>query len=116
MLACTSLGGTTVYVSAFAAAPQPAGSGDTPTRSQNIMEAPQVFLASLLLILVLKLDDGLFVQLAWAYVAARVAHSLVHLTVNIVLVRFIAFLASTLCLFAIVGRLAWTVLMNGSSL
>jgi hypothetical protein len=51
-----------------------------------------------------------FVTAAWAYVALRALHSLIHVTYNRVTHRFLAYAASTLLLFgmwiAFVGRLA----------
>ena len=76
------------------------------------MEAPQVFLAALLLVLVLKLDDPAFVFLAWGFVTARVIHSVVHLSFNKVLPRFTVFLVATACLFGIVGKLALAILTS----
>jgi hypothetical protein len=42
--------------------------------------------------------------LAWAYVALRIAHSLIHATVNLVLVRFGVFALGTLVLAVLAGR------------
>ena len=50
--------------------------------------------------------------LAWAYVVLRVIHSVVQATVNVVLVRFAIFIASSLVLAALAGRDVWA-LFNG---
>ena len=45
--------------------------------------------------------DGLNLQIAWAYVALRIVHSLVQNTFNRVLVRFSVFVLSSLCVIAL---------------
>ena len=45
--------------------------------------------------------------LAWAYVAIRVAHSLIQATANVVLVRFAVFNLGTLALAALAARDVW---------
>jgi hypothetical protein len=44
-----------------------------------------------------------FVTAAWAYVALRSLHSLIHVTYNRVMHRFLVYVASTLLLFAMWG-------------
>jgi len=51
------------------------------------------------------------IALAWAYVALRVVHSLIHITYNHVLHRFLAFASSNfvlLALWILVGRAVFT--------
>jgi hypothetical protein len=60
----------------------------------NLFEAPVLFYVACLAALVLNLDQVLFVQLAWAYVVVRMAHSLIHLTYNRVSHRLTMFLLS----------------------
>ena len=50
--------------------------------------------------------DGVNAWLGWAYVAARVIHSLVQATVNRVAVRFAIFVVSSLILAALIVRAA----------
>ena len=64
----------------------------------HLMEQPTVFYAVALAIQVAGHADNLSVKLAWAYVALRVLHSLVQVSVNLVLARFALFAASTLVL------------------
>ncbi len=45
--------------------------------------------------------DHIGVALAWAYVALRVAHSLVQATRNVIMVRFSVFALGSLVLFAL---------------
>ena len=64
----------------------------------HLMEQPTLFYA-IVLTLVLMGDDAKFnLTLAWGYVGVRIAHSIVQATWNRILVRFILFALSTLCL------------------
>jgi hypothetical protein len=47
-----------------------------------------------------------YLDAAWIFVAFRALHSLVHCTVNIVMLRFWLYAISTLALWAMVGRAA----------
>jgi hypothetical protein len=51
-------------------------------------------------------DAGSTTGLAWLYVALRVAHSLVQAMVNIVMLRFVIFMAATLVLLVMSMRAA----------
>jgi hypothetical protein len=67
----------------------------------HLMEQPTLFYAICLVLAVIDRDGGLHgapLVLGWAYVAFRIAHSLVHATTNVVLIRFSLFLAGSLCL------------------
>ena len=57
----------------------------------HLFEQPVAFYAVTLTIALVNSFDSLIVQLAWAYVLIRIIHSLVQLTINIVLVRFFLF-------------------------
>ena len=57
----------------------------------HLFEQPVAFYAVTLSIALINNFDSLVVQLAWAYVLIRVIHSLVQLSINIVLVRFFLF-------------------------
>ncbi len=61
---------------------------------RNLFETPVLFYAIVITIFAAKLTSPLLVALAWVYVAARAAHSLIHCTTNIVMQRFYAFLVS----------------------
>jgi len=50
--------------------------------------------------------------LAWAYVALRVAHSLIHALINKVLIRFALYAAASLILLVMTVRAAWIVLSS----
>lgn len=62
----------------------------------HLMEQPTIFYALALALALAGLGTGLNLVLAWIYVAARVVHSIVHATINIVLYRFSLFAIGTL--------------------
>jgi hypothetical protein len=66
---------------------------------RNLFEVPVLFY---LLCVALALTGGSapgYVAAAWAYVALRAVHSLIHVTYNRVVHRFLVYVASTLLLF-----------------
>ena len=68
----------------------------------HLHEAPTVFYAVALVLAVIGQGSGLNAQIAWAYVALRIVHSLVQATINKVMVRFMVFALSSLCLIALI--------------
>ena len=70
----------------------------------HLMEQPTIFYAAALAIQVAGHADDWALRLAWAYVALRVLHSLVQVSVNIVGARFLMFLLSTVTLAVMVVR------------
>jgi hypothetical protein len=68
----------------------------------HLLEQPTLFYAAALLLILTGGESQLAVQLAWAYVAFRVAHSLLQATLNITRFRFILFLGGSLCLLGLV--------------
>ena len=75
----------------------------------HLMEQPTLFYAIALALALLGEGAGLNAVLAWAYVALRVVHSLVHATVNVVMLRFGLFMAGSLALLALAIRAAMVV-------
>jgi hypothetical protein len=67
----------------------------------HLMEQPTLFYAICLVIALTGTGVTINVLLAWAYVALRIAHSLVQATINRVQPRFMLFLLSTLALAAL---------------
>ncbi len=67
----------------------------------HLHEAPTVFYAIALLLAMIGQGDGMNACIAWGYVVLRVAHSLVQVLWNRVIVRFALFILSTLCLIAL---------------
>lgn len=78
----------------------------TGNQVRNLMEVPPLFYVALLLVMLFGKADAVFLWLAWGYVAFRVLHSLVHLTINKVLPRLTMFLISNIVLLVIWVRLA----------
>jgi hypothetical protein len=70
----------------------------------HLHEAPTVFYAIAVLLAFIGEGDGINATLAWAYVALRVVHSLIQVTINKVMLRFAVFALSSLCLMALVVR------------
>ncbi|NQE64705.1 MAPEG family protein [Caulobacter sp. RHG1] len=82
----------------------PDGARQAADNYNHLMEQPTIFYAAALAIQVAGHADGMAVHLAWVYVVARVLHSLVQVSVNLVAVRFLLFLVSTGVLAAMVVR------------
>lgn len=68
----------------------------------HLFEAPTVFYAIALAIVVSGRSEMVFAWLAWAYVVLRVAHSIVQATANVVMLRFGLFALSWLVLGAMI--------------
>ena len=64
----------------------------------HLMEQPTILYVTVVILGVIGSGDGVNLQLAWAYVGLRIAHSLVQALWNRVAVRFLLFCASTLAL------------------
>ncbi|HYG25303.1 MAG TPA: MAPEG family protein [Caulobacteraceae bacterium] len=67
----------------------------------NLLEIPVLFYVVCLALYVTGTVDGLAMNLAWAYVALRLIHSLVHLTYNNVIHRLAVFAISNFVLTAL---------------
>jgi hypothetical protein len=67
----------------------------------HLMEQPTLFYATVLVLGIAGAGDGVNLQLAWAYVVLRIAHSLVQATWNRVAVRFTLFSLATVALLAL---------------
>lgn len=73
---------------------------------RNLFELPVLFYAGVLLAAQLGVADAVSLALAWAFVALRAVHSVVHCTWNHVMTRFVAYALGTLVLIAFWIRLA----------
>jgi len=71
----------------------------------NLFEVPPLFYAVCIAVIATGAVDGLFVALAWAFVAARAVQAGIHLSYNNVLHRFAAYITGWLILLALWGRL-----------
>jgi hypothetical protein len=77
----------------------------------HLLEQPTLFYAVALTLVFLDAGSGLNAGLAWAYVALRIAHSLVQALINKVLIRFALFAAASLILLVMTIRAAWIVFL-----
>jgi hypothetical protein len=79
----------------------------------HLMEQPTIFYAIVIALILMGFDAHINVYLAWAYVAFRVLHSLVQVTVNIVLYRFLLFILASLCLLGLTTHAAIFLIHHG---
>ena len=77
---------------------------------KNLFEVPVVFYALCLVLFVTNSVDTVYVAAAWTFVGFRVLHSLIHCTVNIVLARFLSYVAASLALWFMLARAASDIL------
>lgn len=75
----------------------------------HLHEAPTVFYAVAVVLAILGHGDGLNALLAWIYVGLRIAHSIVQITANKVIVRFVLFALSSVVLIALIVHAAMVV-------
>jgi hypothetical protein len=64
----------------------------------HLMEQPTIFYAVGISLAVLGVGNGAALMLAWGVVGFRIAHSLVQILVNRVILRFALFALASLCL------------------
>ena len=74
---------------------------------KNLFETPVLFYVAITVSLVLFIQNPLLDSLAWSYVMLRAVHSLVHITYNRVLHRFLVYFSSTLILWAMWAYIGW---------
>jgi hypothetical protein len=77
----------------------------------NLLEQPTLFYAVALTLALLEAGSGFNAGLAWAYVALRIAHSLVHALINKVIIRFALYAVASLVLLIMTIRAAWIVFL-----
>ena len=75
----------------------------------NLLEMPVLFYVACVVLYVIGAVDAAGLALAWAYVACRALHSLIHLTYNNVFHRLAAFAAGYVVLLVIWIRLVLAV-------
>ncbi len=78
---------------------------------KNLFELPVVFYALCLVLFVTNSVDVIHVAAAWTFVGFRVLHSVIHCTVNIVMARFLCYLAASLALWFMLARAAIDLLL-----
>jgi hypothetical protein len=64
----------------------------------HLLEQPVLFYAICIVLALMEQGDNLNAQIAWAYVALRIAHSLIQVTTNRVIIRFTLFSLATIVL------------------
>lgn len=79
----------------------------------NLLELPVLFYVVAIAVHVTGKSDALYVGLASAFVALRIAHSIVHLAYNNVLHRLVAFGLGAVCLLAMWIRFGVSLLIAG---
>ena len=72
----------------------------------HLHQQPTVFYAVCLLLAMVGWGDGMNAFLAWIYVGLRILHSLVQVTANKVMVRFVLFALSSVVLIALIVHAA----------
>lgn len=75
----------------------------------HLHEAPTLFYAVALVLAMIGEGDGVNAIIAWAYVLLRVVHSLVQVTVNRVMLRFVIFNLSMIALLMLIVHAAMTI-------
>ena len=81
----------------------------------HLMEQPTIFYAAVLILAVMG-PGSWDVLLAWIYVGLRIIHSVYQSTVNVVKVRFLLFLVSSLALTILAVRAVMATLLHDPSL
>jgi len=71
---------------------------------KNLFEMPVLFYAITLYLFVTNQVDGSYVLAGWIYVFFRICHSLMHCTLNIIMVRFYLYVFSCFTLFYMIFR------------
>ena len=80
---------------------------------QHLMEQPTIFYAIVFALILMGFDQPINVWLAWGYVGLRILHSIFQAIVNVVPVRFVLFLLSTLCLIGLTTHAAIFLIHHG---
>ena len=75
----------------------------------HLHEAPTVFYAVGIVLALIGQGDGLSATIAWAYVGLRIAHSLLQVLWNRVVIRFVLFALSSVALLMLVVHAAMAV-------
>lgn len=86
----------------------PPAVANPPNNLRNLVEIPVLFYATALAMAHVGFDP-VDVWLAWGFVVLRVIHSLIHVSYNRVMHRFVAYVLGALLLWVLVVRLAMSV-------
>lgn len=71
---------------------------------KNLFEIPPLFYVLAIYLYITSNVDQMYLWAAWGFVLFRALHSAVHCTVNIVMLRFVLYALSCVCLFFILIR------------
>jgi len=82
----------------------------------HLHEQPTVFYAVVVVLVLAGGDTGANAFLAWIYTGLRVVHSVIQVTANKVVVRFVLFALSSVVLIALVAKAAMIVFGSTSGL
>lgn len=75
---------------------------------KNLFEIPVLFYTLVLYLFITNQVDAVYVNSAWIFVGFRALHSIVHCTFNLILLRFYLYLFSTLMVWFIAIRAAFS--------
>lgn len=70
----------------------------------HLFEMPVLFYVVTLLLVMAGVTDVLALMVAWTYVGLRIVHSLIQITYNKIMHRFLVFFLSSIVMFILVGR------------
>jgi len=73
---------------------------------RNLFELPVLFYVLCIYLYASGTVDATYLAAAWLFAGLRVLHSLVHCTVNIVMLRFVVYFAGGIVLWLMLGRIA----------
>jgi hypothetical protein len=76
----------------------PGGAPNVANNYNHLMEQPTLFYALCFSLQFLDQANDINIGLAWLYVVIRIVHSLVQATVNIIIIRFLIFVAGSIVL------------------
>jgi hypothetical protein len=82
----------------------------------HLHEQPTIFYAVCIVLAIIGAGDGLSAFLAWIYMGLRVIHSIVQVTANKVMVRFVLFALSSVVLMVLIMEAALVVFGGGPDL
>jgi hypothetical protein len=82
---------------------------------KNLLEMPVIFYTICLYLTVFGLVDDFHVSCAWVFVVFRVLHSLIHCTFNRVVLRFLAYIVSSVAVWIMVARAVLAATSRGTT-
>ena len=101
------------YFKIYQGAAEPASAAQAARHFSNLLEAPTLFYTGCVAAMVTHSANALVVTLAWLYVAARLAHALIHLGRNKLRLRIAAYFLGWVALLLLWCSLALNVALRG---